>query len=95
MTTLKYPDHLANVGRLSQIAKDSQTKITDPEMKDDLVLISNAAKELLSVVGNLTKMANEDQMKALGFIGLPMMGAFWVGYQRAMEDLFGKRPLSD
>ena len=88
MTISNYPDELKNLEKLSRVA-ESIVVGSDTGIRTDLTLISFAAKEMLSVSVGLAEVAKADPLHALGFVGLPIMGAFWLGYQRALKDISG------
>jgi len=83
----EFPEELKNTGTLAHLAKGIRSINVVGAIKDDLGIIAKSAAEIVSVSEGITLMARTKPGSATGFVGLAMMGSFWLGYQRAMEDL--------
>lgn len=90
-----FPPELAHVEILARVAQSITLKGNTDGIKEDLTTISHAAREIVDVSGELVTVAQQDYLKALGFIGLSMLGCFWTGYTRALKDLGVEKDVSN
>ena len=88
MTNLgDFPKELAHVEVLAKAAHSITLAGKDEGIKDDLTTISHAAREIVDTSEGLVVVARQDYLKALGFIGLSLMGSYFLGYKQALKDL--------
>ena len=90
-----FPPELAHVEILAKVAQSITLKGSTDGIKEDLATIAHAAREIVDTADGLVTVARQDYLKALGFIGLTMIGTFWVGYQRALKDLGVNKDMSN
>ena len=82
-----FPPELTHVEILAKAAQSITLAGNTDGIKEDLATIAHAAREIVDTSEGLVAVARQDYLKALGFIGLTIMGGYWTGYQRALKDM--------